>query len=571
MNALAAAVSTNSATTSLPRLVVPHIDYFAIWPVLAMLGGAVLILLLSSMSRRPLDLSATTSLTMLTAAVAFTFGLVQWFDVRHHGPYTTIAHSVVCDGFSAFFTLTITAAVLVASMVGDSWLRRQGIHGPEYHVLTLVSAAGAIIMASANDLIIIFLGLEILSIALYVLAAMNSRRSESGEAALKYFVLGAFSSAVFLYGVALVYGSTGSTNLLQIADYLAHNVPLHNGILLAGLALLLVGFGFKVAAVPFHLWTPDVYQGSPTPVAGFMAAVAKAGGFAALLRVFVSTFGVLQSDWRPAVWVLAALTLLLGAVVALVQRDVKRMLAYSSINTAGFILLGLQAADNRGVEASLYYLFVYTFMVLGSFAVVSVVGGRDDDRHGLERYRGLAARQPWLAGSLALFLLAQAGIPFTTGFLAKLEVITASVGAHSTPLAVIAMVTAAIAAFFYLRVVVIMYAPLADTAGDDSAGQVEDAYGIGPATPGPASATTAALAGARGEEGAIAFGATAPGAPAGTERALDGAEDDLTGLHVPLGAATAIVVCAVVTVLFGLWPAPIVDLAHRATLLFITR
>jgi NADH-quinone oxidoreductase subunit N len=555
-----------TATSTLPHLAIPHIDYFAIWPVLALLGGAVLILAASSLSRRPLDLSATTSLAMLSAAVAFTFGLVQWFDVRHHGPYTTIAHSVVCDGFSAFFTLTISAAVLVASMVGDSWLRRQGVLGPEYHVLTLVCAAGAVIMASADDLIVIFLGLEILSIALYVLAAMNARRAESGEAALKYFVLGAFSSAVFLYGIALVYGSTGTTNLLQIADYLARNVPLHNGILLAGLALLLVGFGFKVAAVPFHLWTPDVYQGSPTPVAGFMAAVAKAGGFAALLRVFVSTFGVLGADWRPAVYVLAALTLVVGAVVALVQRDLKRMLAYSSINTAGFILLGLQAANGRGVEASLYYLFVYTFMVLGSFAVVSVVGGRDDDRHGLERYRGLAARQPWLAGSLAVFLLAQAGIPFTTGFLAKLEVITASVSAHSTPLAVIAMVTAAIAAFFYLRVVVIMYAPLADTAADDSAGQVEDAYGIGPAES-LATAAAGAPPGSRGEEGAIALGGASA---AGPEPALDGTEDDLTGMHVPLGAASAITLCAVVTVLFGLWPAPIVDLAHQATLLFIS-
>jgi NADH-quinone oxidoreductase subunit N len=564
MNALLAAASTAPAPTTV-HLALPQIDWYAIVPILVMLGGAAVILLASSLSRRPLDLSATTSLTMLTAAVAFGFGIAQWVLVRNHGPISTIDHSVVMDGFSAFFTMTITAAVLVASMTGDSWLRKQGMVGPEYHVLTLVSASGAMMMASANDLIIIFVGLEVLSIALYVLAAMNARRNESGEAALKYFVLGAFSSAVFLYGVALVYGSTGSTNLIQIADYLARSVPLHNGLLLAGLALLLVGFGFKVAAVPFHLWTPDVYQGSPTPVAGFMAAVAKAGGFAALLRVFMSSFGLLRDDWRPAVWVLAAMTLLLGAVVALVQRDVKRMLAYSSINTAGFILLGLQAATARGVEASLYYLFVYTFMVIGSFAVVSVVGGRDDDRHGIERYRGLAARQPWLAAALALFLLAQAGIPFTTGFLAKLEVITASVGAHATPLAVIAMVTAAIAAYFYLRVVVLMYAPLADTAPDDSASEL-------PGSPPSASAWSEpvpAVAGAgRGEEGAIAIGATGYDAPdAGEEADDDGA--DLSHLTVPLGAASAIAVCAVVTVLFGLWPAPIIDFAHKATLLFI--
>ncbi len=227
-------------------------------------------------------------------------------------------------------------------------MRREKATGPEFQALMLLSASGAMIMGEANDLIVVFLGLEILSIALYVLAAMNARRAESGEAALKYFVLGAFSSAVFLYGIALVYGATGSTNLPQIADYLARNVLLHNGLLLAGLALLLVGFGFKVAAVPFHLWTPDVYQGSPSPATGFMAAVAKAGGFAALLRVFVSSFGTLRTDWQPAVWVLAAITLLLGAVVALAQRDIKRMLAYSSINHAGFVLLGPAGGHGPG-------------------------------------------------------------------------------------------------------------------------------------------------------------------------------------------------------------------------------
>src|SRR5471032_1396827 len=211
----------------------------------------------------------------------------------------------------------------------------------------LLSASGAMIMGEANDLIVVFLGLEIMSIALYVLAAMNARRNESGEAALKYFVLGSFSSAIFLYGIALVYGATGTSNLPQIADYLSRNVLLHNGLLLAGMALLLVGFGFKVAAVPFHLWSPDVYQGSPSPVTGFMAAVAKAGAFAALLRVFVSSFGTVRTDWQPIIWGLALLSLILGAVVALLQRDVKRMMAYSSINHAGFILLGVEAATIR--------------------------------------------------------------------------------------------------------------------------------------------------------------------------------------------------------------------------------
>ena len=354
----------------------PKIAYYSILPELVLLGGAVVMLVASSLLRRPMDHATATTMTVMTGLAALSLSLVQWFQVQSNGPHVAIDGAVVQDGFSAFIAVLVSCAVVVAALVGDGWMQREKAVGPEFHVLMLASASGAVIMGEANDLIVIFLGLEIMSIALYVLAAMNARRNESGEAALKYFILGSFSSAVFLYGIALVYGATGSSNLPQIADYLSRNILLHNGLLLAGMALLLVGFLFKVAAVPFHLWTPDVYQGSPSPVTGFMAAIAKAGGFAALLRVFVSTFGSLRADWQPAVWVIAILTLVLGAAVALVQRDIKRMLAYSSINHAGFVLLGLQAASAQGVEGSLYYLFVYTFMVIGTFAVVTVVGGR---------------------------------------------------------------------------------------------------------------------------------------------------------------------------------------------------
>ena len=541
-----------TAPVGLLALAAPKIAYLGILPVLVMLGGALATLGVSAVQRRPMQPTAVTTMTVLTGLGSLSLALVQWFDVAHHGGRVTIDSAVVEDGFSALVAVLVSCAAVLAALVGDGWMRREGARGPEFQVLMLVSGAGAMVMASANDLIVVFLGLEILSIALYVLAAMNARRAESGEAALKYFVLGSFSSAVFLYGVALVYGATGTTNLPQIADFLAKNVMLHNGLLLGGMALLLVGFGFKVAAVPFHLWTPDVYQGAPSPVTGFMAAVAKAGGFAALLRVFISSFGVERTDWQPAVWVLAALTLVLGAVVALAQRDIKRMLAYSSINHAGFVLLGLQAATTRGaengVEAALYYLFVYTFMVIGSFAVITVVGGPGDTRHGLERYRGLAAGRPLLAGSLAVLLMAQAGIPFTTGFLAKLEVISASVGGRSTPLAVIAMVSAAIAAFFYLRVILLMYAPGAAAASSGAGSPAGADRGPGPvpaATPAPATATAAATATALAEH----TGASEPGAP------------------MAPAVAVAIALCVAVTVLFGVWPAPVVDFAHKATLL----
>jgi NADH-quinone oxidoreductase subunit N len=326
----------------------------------------------------------------------------------------------------------------------------------------MLCSAGGMFMATANDLIVLFLGLEILTIALFVLTAYHRRRLESQEASMKYFILGAFSSALFLYGIALTYGATGSTNLAEIGSYLAQNVAPNDGLLLAGVVLLLVGLGFKVSAVPFHAWTPDVYQGAPSPVTGFMAAASKAAGFAALLRVFFSTFGLLQLDWKPLVWAMAVLTLLVGSVLALVQSDIKRMLAYSSISHAGYVLIGLEAATSRGIAGSLYYLLAYTFMVLGSFGVVTLIGRRGDAKHDLDQYRGLGSRRPALALAFTVFLMAQAGIPFTTGFLAKFYVISAAVESRSYALALIGMVAAVAAAFVYLRVIVLMYTPLTD-------------------------------------------------------------------------------------------------------------
>jgi NADH-quinone oxidoreductase subunit N len=544
---------------SASHIALPKITYLAILPELIMLGGALVILGGSALLRRRMEPTTSASLALLTGAAALIAGILQWIDITNHGPHTTLDASVVQDGFSAFVTILVSCAVIVTAFVGQGWLEREGSDGPELHALMIISALGAMLMGESNDLILVFLGLEIMSIALYVLAAMNPRRPESGEAALKYFVLGGFSSAVFLYGMALVYGATGSTNLDQIADYLARNVVLHNGLLLAGIALLLVGFGFKIAAVPFHLWTPDVYQGSPSPVTGFMAAVAKTGGFAALLRVFISSFPTVRSDWQPIIWVLAVITLLFGAFVGIVQRDVKRMLAYSSINHAGFVLLGLYLATVRGVSGSLYYLFAYMFMVVGSFAVITVVAGLGDSEHSLDSYRGLARRQPWLAVPMIIFLLAQAGLPATTGLWAKIYVIEGVVGTPGgDALAVIAMVSAVVAAFFYLRLVLYMVSspqttagaqgssswdsgslPSIGAAGDSASGDDELSA---PQTQGVATLTTTADAGA----------------------ALGPLENQPV---VPLSVATGIAICAGFTVLFGVWPSPIINFAHAATLL----
>jgi NADH-quinone oxidoreductase subunit N len=448
--------------------------------------------------------------------------------------------------------------------------------GAEFQVLAMVSASGAMLMAMANDLIIVFLGLEILSIALYVLTAFNYRRASSGEAALKYFILGGFSSAIFVYGIALTYGATGSTNLTQVADFLSKNVVLNNGLLLAGLSLLLVGFGFKVAAVPFHMWTPDVYQGAPSPVTGFMSAVAKAGAFAALLRVLFSSFGVVSTDWRPIVYGLAVLSLVLGAFVALRQRDVKRMLAYSSINHAGFILLGVVAGTARGASAALYYLFAYLFMTIGSFAIVTVLGREGDRDHDLARYRGLAGRQPVIALAFAVLLLAQAGAPFTTGLWAKVEVVFASIQAGYVPLGAIALVTAAVAAYFYLRVAVLMYA--AGGLGEPEAGVEPEAGGTVPASE-PVPATESASAALLAGDGAASDSSAAAWTAVTTlneeillaDEEPQGAETLPEAVRVPALSGLAIWVCVGVTVLFGVWPQPLIDFANHATLLFLPK
>jgi len=546
-----------SLVAASPAIHVPHVDYLSILPMLIMMGGALALMVVSSLFRRILTVGAGTAVACAVSVAALVAGLFQWDQVSTHGAQVTVAGAIAFDGFDVFIQITVAIAVLLSALIGDGYLRREGVEGPEFHVLAMMSASGAMMMGAANDLIVIFLGLEILSIALYVLAAFNHKRAESGEAALKYFVLGAFSSAVFVYGIALTYGATGSSNLPQIADYLARNVIASNGVLLGGLALLLVGFGFKIAAVPFHMWSPDVYQGAPSPVTGFMAAVAKAGAFAALLRVFVSSFGTVRTDWQPIIWGLAILSLLVGAGVALVQRDVKRMLAYSSINHAGFILLGVEAATTRGVEASLYYLFTYMFMVIGSFGVITVMAREGDTGHQISDYRGLARRQPLLAMAFAVFLLGQAGVPFTTGFWAKFEVVEASVATHAYVLAAIAMSSAAIAAFFYLRVVVTMFSPdglVGDLVGDGvgSAG-VETAADPGSTDPEPGDP------GSTDPVSSLKVLTEAPPSESVTDRGA---------VPVPVLSRVAIGLSVAFTVVFGIFPGPILDFAHQATLLF---
>ena len=455
----------------------PSVDWFSLSPILTLLGGAMVLLVVAALTPTwPRHLYA-----LFTAAVAVACGvltIVLWHQVDREGTTTLVGDAMHLDKMALWVTFTIAVATLLASLITDDYLRREGLEGPEPYALYMLAAIGGIVMGSANDLIVLFLGLEILSIALYVMAASHRKRIASQEAGLKYFVLGSFSSAFFLYGAALIYGGTGSTNFTKIVAAFDATIDLdstNDAMVLAGVALLLVGLAFKVAAAPFHFWTPDVYEGAPTPVAAFMASAAKAAAFVAMLRVLISALGHWSDDYRPIVWSLGVLTLVVGAVMAVVQTNVKRMLAFSSISHAGFMLVGVEAAVHQrggvlggdGLSAVLMYTLVYAVLVLGTFAVITAVGRTGDAATDLAGFRGLGRNRPVLALAMTVLLIAQAGVPLTSGFVAKFGVIVAAVEVHSYAIAIIAMLAAVIAAYLYLRIMISMWVA-APESGDDS-------------------------------------------------------------------------------------------------------
>lgn len=453
----------------------PEVQWFALSPILTLLGGAIFLLLAGALTPRwPRHLYAF--ITAVVAGTAGTFAIVLWDDISDNGPMTLVGGAIAFDKLAMFLTITICVGLLLVAMLTDDYLHDTPNEGPEIYALYMAAAIGGIVMASANDLIVLFLGLEALSIAFYVLAASNRRSTESAEAGMKYFILGSFSSACFLYGIALVYGGTGSTNISEIVRALQSVVdPFNNDTLvLAGIALMIVGLGFKVAAVPFHVWTPDVYQGSPTPITAYMASVGKVAAFGAMLRVLVVALPFYKDDWRPVIWVLAVLTLVVGSVLSVVQGNVKRLLAYSAIAHAGFVLVGVEAAGHGagdrdpgpGVPAVVLYLILYSVLVIGSFACVTVVSRNNGGDTSLDAFKGLAQRRPSLALGFTVFLLAQAGVPFTSGFISKFGVIRAATEVNSYAIALIAMLSAVIAAYLYLKILVSMWV---GDAGDDAA------------------------------------------------------------------------------------------------------
>lgn len=442
-------------------LVGPEIVWGELVPLLVLLGGACGLLLLGSLIRSwPRHGYAV--FTVAVAIATAVYQLVQWQRDSTVKGQLILSDVLAVDRFSVLAGLLICVAVAFGALLMDSYLQRDDADAPELYALMLTSAIGGLVMVAANDLIVLFLGLEILSLSLYLMAASNRRREQSQEAGLKYFILGGFSSAFFLYGIAMIYGATGSTSLDVISVNLSSQVRVSgsDAMLLIGIGLLLIGLAFKVSAVPFQVWTPDVYEGAPSPVTAFMASAGKVAAFAALLRVLVTALERRVDDWRPAIWGLAVLTVVVGSVLAVVQTNVKRMLAYSSISHAGFILIGVEAAGHsatEGIASAMTYLVAYSMLVLGSFAVVMTIAGKGDASTNLSDFRGLGRRRPALALAFSALLLAQAGVPLTSGFVAKFGVIKAAVESESYAIAIIAMVAAVVAAYLYLRIMISMW------------------------------------------------------------------------------------------------------------------
>lgn len=454
----------------------PSIEYSQLLPIILVLSAGVIGVLVEAFAPRAARHPIQVGLSLVAIVAAF----VQ--VVRLAGTEEVAAvGSVVIDGPALFIQGTILALAALSVLFfaerkleagGDAFTpAASSLPGSEeervlvaerklqteVYPLTMFAVGGMLLFPAANDLLTMFVALEVLSLPLYLLCGMaRRRRLLSQEAALKYFLLGAFSSAFFLFGMAFVYGYSGSLRFSEIDETLAGRVG-QDGLLLAGVGLMAVGLLFKIGAVPFHSWTPDVYQGAPTPVTAFMAACTKLAAFGAMVRLFYVAFGGLRTDWQPMLWAVAIATMVVGAVVALTQTDVKRILAYSAIAHTGFILTALVAVDQAGTAAILFYLAAYGFITIGAFAIVTLVRDAGGEATHLSKWAGLGKRSPVLAATFSLFLLAFAGIPLTSGFVGKLAVFAAAFQGGAMPLVIVGVLVSAVAAFFYVRIIVLMF------------------------------------------------------------------------------------------------------------------
>jgi NADH-quinone oxidoreductase subunit N len=427
-------------------------EYFRVLPEIILAVVATLIMVLEPLtSKQTKQAFGWISIAGMAAAlVAAMFGdLVQG---------TAFSGMVALDGFAVFFRVLVIAAGIVMALMSLNYLRQEGAEGGEYYALLMYSVVGQCIMVAAGELIVIFIGLEISSIASYVLAGYLRRVKLANEASAKYFLLGSFATAFLLYGIALAYGATGTTSLMGIRSALIDPRAQTNSLLVgAAAALIFVGLAFKVSAAPFQIWAPDVYQGAPAPVTAFLAAGPKVAAFAVLLRVYLTAFGPIGIRWEPVIWTSALLTMAIGNFAALVQTNVKRMLAYSSIAHAGYVMVAVAARTEVGVAAAMFYLTAYVFMNAGAFAVVTHFARARERFVEIEDFAGLGWRQPGTAAVFSIFLLSLIGVPLTGGFFGKFFIFKAALDAQLTWLTVLGLLMSAVAAFYYLRLLVVMY------------------------------------------------------------------------------------------------------------------
>ena len=467
------------------------VQYQALAPIIILLASGVLSVLIEAFVPRTLRRPIQLMLVFASIVLAFAYVVINATaelagDLTSNGGQVKGLRELAASGSIAIdgpgmviqgiiLLVSFVAALLLAERQidpqGDAFAARsstlpgsederqftaQGWLQTEIWPLYLFSVGGMLLFPISNDFLTMFVALEVFSLPLYLMASMaRRRRLLSQEAALKYFILGAFSSAFFLFGAALIYAATSSINFSTVAVAMENSSQ--DGLIIPGIAMIAVGLLFKVGAVPFHQWVPDVYQGSPTPLTAFMSAATKVAAFGALLRVFYVAFGGMRWDWRPMMWVIAGLTMVIGSLLAVTQTDMKRMLAFSSVAHTGFILLGVVSTSAAGLSSTLFYLLAYGFTSVGVFAIVGLVRDASGEATHLSQWAGLGKKSPWMASIFALFLLALAGIPLTSGFTGKFAVFTAAIDGGATPLVIIAVIASAVAAFFYARVIVLMF------------------------------------------------------------------------------------------------------------------
>ena len=432
-------------------------DFYYVLPEIVLTFGALVLLIVDLiLPKRDGAVFGVAIATLLaTAAAVLSFAGVN---------VTASAGLLAIDGFATFFKLVFLLSAVMTVLMSGSYLRVEGVRAGEYCFLILCATLGMMFMASGVDLITLFIGLETMAIAFYILAGFLKPSERSNEAAVKYFLLGAFSLGLLLYGMSLLYGATGTTSLNGIAAALANGE--RSLVLILALILIGAGMGFKIAAVPFHMWAPDVYEGAPTPVTAFLSVGSKAASFAMLLRIFFVGLPFLVSDWQTLFWVLAAITMTVGNIAAITQTNTKRMLAYSSIAHAGYVLVGVVAGTERGITATLVYLWVYLFMQLGAFAILAMLRRQDVVGDELKDLSGLYFRKPFAAIAMLIFMLSLGGIPPTAGFMGKVWVFGAAIDQGFIWLAVIGVVNSAISLYYYYRIIVFMWLK-EETLGSD--------------------------------------------------------------------------------------------------------